>query len=94
MVGNGGGVGVLVVGLALRNDVFLVSQEGRTQRITDPDHFEYRSGELQTPFHIGAPKGAQAGSRQQGYQVGVLDRHGHGRVRAELDLLAIPEQQA
>ncbi|MNP18077.1 hypothetical protein D3C76_1105330 [compost metagenome] len=94
MVGNGGGISGLVMGLALRCNLVLLTDQRFAQGIAHANDLQDGTCQLQSSFHIGATQYAEAGAGQQGHHTGVLHRHGHGRIGAEIDFLAVPEQQA
>ena len=94
MIGDGFGVGVLVVLRAHRLTVFVFVEQRIAQLIANPDDLADRALQFQFAFDERRTQRIQAWVGELSDHLRVLDHDGYAGRRPQIELVAVPESQA
>ncbi len=93
VIGNGLGVGGLVVSLARRQRQIVLAQHAG-DGVADADHLIDRTLQIDQALNIGGTEQIETRPRQLRHQLRIADHQGDGRGRSDIDVAAVPQAQA
>ncbi|MOA33233.1 hypothetical protein D3C78_1545140 [compost metagenome] len=93
MIGNGFGVGVLVMGNTLWRRVVIVTQQGLAEYVAHANNLADITLELQLAFNEGLTQLVKAWVGELADQLRLLDQDRHLRARPKIELVAVPQLQ-